>query len=126
MDVEGVLRIALPVVLVVLAAVGVWGAIEVARAARSVRTLSDGVARTLPPVIEHAGATLERADVTLDALRDELARMNGVVTSLEEVSDRVKGTTRAVEEIVEAPAAAVSGMAQGVRSFFSVLTGRRL
>jgi hypothetical protein len=62
----------------------------------------------------------------LEAFNAELVRMGGVVTSLEEVSDRVNSTTRAVEDIVDAPAAAVSGIAGGIRSFFSVLTGRRL
>lgn len=126
MDAAGTLRIVLDVALIALAALAGWGVVEFARASRSARMFADEMSRTVPPVVEHADETLVRADAALDSLRAELTRVNGVVTSLEEVSGRVNSTTRAVEEIVEAPAAAVSGVAMGLRSFFSVLTGRRL
>jgi uncharacterized protein YoxC len=126
MDAAGVLRIVLYVAAIVLAGVAIWGVVETVGAVRAVRRLSEGLDSSVPGLVTHAGDTLDRADATLDAFNLELARMNGVVSSLEEVSDRVNSTSRAVEEIVEAPAAAVSGLAHGVRSFFSVLTGRRL
>lgn len=119
MDILGVLRILLYATLVVLAGFSVWGVVELVGSARSVRRLSDELAASIPPLVE-------RANTTLDSVNVELARMDGVVTSLEEVSDRVNSTTRAAQGIVEAPAAAVSGLAVGVRSFFSILTGRRV
>ncbi len=91
-----------------------WGVIEVVRAARSARKLAEELYSTVPPVVAHA-------DATITAFNRELARMDGVVTQLEEVSDRVTSTTRAAQEIVEAPAAAVSGLANGARRFFEVL-----
>lgn len=126
MDAAGVLRIGLYAVLIVLTCAAMWGVFEVVGTARAVRRLSEDLDGTVPQLVERAGGTLERANATLDAFNVELLRMDGVVTSLEEVSDRVNSTTRAVEEIVEAPAAAVSGLADGVRRFLSVLTGRRL
>jgi hypothetical protein len=99
------------IILVVLAG---WGAVEVVRAARSARKLAEELYSTVPPVVAHA-------DATISAFNRELARMDGVVTQLEEVSDRVTSTTRAAQEIVEAPAAAVSGLANGARRFFEVL-----
>jgi uncharacterized protein YoxC len=126
MDVAGVLRIVLYVAAIVLAGFAVWGVVETVGAVRAVRRLSEDLDAGVPALVTHAQSTLDRADATLDAFNVELARMNGVVSSLEEVSDRVNSTSRAVEEIVEAPAAAVSGLAHGVRSFLSVLTGRRL
>ena len=51
----------------------------------------------------------------------EIGRINGVVSQIEEVSDRVSSTARSAQEMVEAPAAAVSGLADGVHRFFSVL-----
>jgi uncharacterized protein YoxC len=108
----------LPIILysaaiIVVVLVG-WGVIEVVKTARSARTLADELYSTLPGVIE-------RADATITAFNRELARMDGVVSQLEEVSDRVTSTTRAAQEIVEAPAAAVSGLASGARRFFEVL-----
>ncbi|MDO8964796.1 MAG: hypothetical protein Q7W30_09950 [Coriobacteriia bacterium] len=119
MDATGILRIVLYVALIVLAGVGVWGVVEVVGAARSMRRLSEDLNANVPPLIE-------RANATLDTINTELRRVDGVVSQLEEVSGRVNTTTRAAQEIVEAPAMAVSGLAEGVRSFFSVLTGRRL
>ena len=114
-----VLGILLDVALIVLCAVAVWGIVELVGAARSMRRLSEDLNGQLPPLID-------RANTTLDNINAELARMDGVVTQLEEVSDRVNSTTRAAQGMVEAPAAAVSGFAEGIRSFFSVLAGRRL
>lgn len=126
MDAAGVLRIMLYAALIVLACTAVWGVFEIVGMARAVRKLSEDLDSTVPELARNAGGTLERANATLEAFNAELVRMGGVVTSLEEVSDRVNSTTRAVEDIVDAPAAAVSGIASGIRSFFSVLTGRRL
>lgn len=114
MDVKTVLLIALYAVLIVLAGYAIWGVRELVGTARSIRKLSDELHETLPPLIERASGTLSSVD-------SELTRINGVVTQIEEVSDRVTSTTRAAQEIVEAPAAAVSGIAEGARRFFSVL-----
>jgi uncharacterized protein YoxC len=114
MDVQSVLLIALYTALIALAFFGIWGVREVVTTARSVRRLSDDLSLTLPPLIERAGATLTSID-------SELARVNGVVSQIEEVSDRVSSTTRAAQGIVEAPLAAVSGLADGARRFLSVL-----
>lgn len=111
---EVLLRIALYVALIVLAGFAVWGVREVVFTARSVRKLTDELSTTLPPLIE-------RADGTLVALNAEIVRVNGVVSQLEEVSDRVTSTTRAAQEMVEAPVAAVTGIAEGARRFFNVL-----
>jgi uncharacterized protein YoxC len=114
MDAQTVLRIVLYVALIVLACVAVWGVREIVGSARSVRRLSDDLHATLPGLIE-------RADGTLVAVNAELVRVNGVVTQLEDVSDRVSSTTRAAQEMVEGPAAAVAGLTEGARRFFKVL-----
>jgi hypothetical protein len=114
MDVAANLPVILCTAALVVVVLAGWGVIEVVRTARSARRLADELLSTLPGVIE-------RADATLTAFNRELARMDGVVTQLEEVSDRVTSTTRAAQEIVEAPAAAMSGLANGARRFFEVL-----
>jgi methyl-accepting chemotaxis protein len=112
--VETVLRVVLYIGLIVLAGVALWGIREIVGSARSVRRLADELHATLPGLIE-------RADKTLAAVNAELVRVNGVVTQIEEVSDRVTSTTRAAQEMVEGPAAAMANIAQGARRFLSVL-----
>lgn len=102
------------VALILVAGFAVWGVREVVATARSVRRLSDELNQTLPPLIERAGVTLTSVD-------SELTRINGVVSQIEEVSDRVTSTTRAAQEIVEAPVAAINGLAKGARRFLRVL-----
>ncbi|HEY5113616.1 MAG TPA: hypothetical protein VIJ45_05855 [Coriobacteriia bacterium] len=114
MDVQSVLLVALYVVLIALALFAIWCVREVVATARSVRRLSDELGQTLPPLIERAGTTLTSVD-------SEIARVNGVVSQIEEVSDRVTSTTRAAQGMVEAPLAAVSGLADGARRFLKVL-----
>jgi uncharacterized protein YoxC len=114
MDAAAYLSLILYAAAVMVVVLAGWGVVEVVKAARSARRLADELYSTLPGVIE-------RADATMTAFNRELARMDGVVTQLEEVSDRVTSTTRAAQEIVEAPVAAVSGLAKGARRFFEVL-----
>jgi len=114
MDVQTALLTALYTLLIALAGFAIWGIREMVATARSMRTLTDELQQTLPPLIERAGATL----TTVDA---ELGRINGVVSQIEEVSDRVQSTSRAAQEMVEGPAAVVSGLAESARRFFGVL-----
>ena len=114
MDVQTVLLTTLYILLIALAGFAIWGVRELVATARSVRGLTDELQHTLPPLIESAGTTLTAVDA-------ELGRINGVVSQIEEVSDRVSSTARSAQEMVGAPAAAVSGFAEGARRFFDVL-----
>jgi uncharacterized protein YoxC len=114
MDIQSVLLIVVYVALIVVAIVAIWGVREVVATARSVRRLSDDLQETVPPLVERAGTTLTSID-------SELKRINGVVSQIEEVSDRVTSTTRAAQGIVEAPVAAMTGLADSARRFFNVL-----
>jgi acyl-coenzyme A synthetase/AMP-(fatty) acid ligase len=118
MDVAGVLRIALSAVAILLACFGIWAVVEIVGAARSVRALSDRLTSDLPPLIV-------RANATLDAVNDGIERVDGVVTQIGEVSERASSTAKAAQDMVDAPMAAVSSMAEGARRFASVLFGRR-
>lgn len=118
MDATAYLPIVLYVTAIIVLAITGWGVVRIVAAARSTQRLADELYSTMPGLIE-------RADATLVAVNAELVRVNGVVSQLEEVSDRVTHTTRAAQEIVEAPAAAVSGLANGARRFFEVLFSNR-
>jgi predicted PurR-regulated permease PerM len=119
MDARQVLDIGVSVVLIVLCLTGVWALAMVALAARSATRLVEDLDAKLPPLIDKASTTLDEVNI-------EMARVDGLVTQLEEVSDRVTSTTRAASEIVGAPAAAVAGLGDRARRFFSILTGRPL
>jgi ABC-type transporter Mla subunit MlaD len=118
-DVASAVLLILYLVLVVLCGTGIWTLMTVSRAASSTRRLADELGRKLPPLIDNASSTL-------DGFNAEMARVDGLVTQLEEVSDKVTSTTRAASEIVGAPAAAVAGLGGRVRRFFSILTGKHL
>lgn len=114
-----VLRIVLYVALIALCATAVWALVVLVGTARSTRRLVERLDDKLPPLID-------RANETLDSVNAEMVRVDDIVSQLEQVSDRVSSTTRAASEIVGAPAAAVAGLGNGLRRFFSVLSGRRL
>jgi ABC-type transporter Mla subunit MlaD len=114
-----VLQIVLYAVLIALCATAIWALVVVVGTARSTKRLVEDLDAHLPPLIE-------KANGTLDSVNMEMARVDDIVTQLEEVSDKVTSTTRVASEIVNAPAAAVAGLGGGLRKFFSVLTGRRL
>jgi ABC-type transporter Mla subunit MlaD len=97
----------------------VWALAVLVSTARSTRRVVDDLGERMPPLIEKASATL-------DSLDAEMARVDEIVAQLEEVSDRVTSTTRAASDMVNAPVAAVVGLGDRARRFFSVLLGRRL
>ncbi|PKQ29209.1 MAG: hypothetical protein CVT60_06515 [Actinobacteria bacterium HGW-Actinobacteria-10] len=89
-------------------AVAIFGVFEAVATLRSVRRLSDEVHTRLVPLIE-------KANITVDAFNAELLRIDGIVTQIEEVSDRVSSTTNAVQDAVHGPIEAVSNMGARLR-----------
>jgi ABC-type transporter Mla subunit MlaD len=119
MDARVVLQVVLYVFLIVLSGIGVWAMVELIATARSTRRLTDELGEILPPLIRSA-------DGTLAAVNAEIERVDGVVSQFEEVSENVVATTKAASDIAGAPAAAVAGIADKTRTFFSILLGRRV
>lgn len=108
MDVRGILTIALLLGATALTGVGIWALKELVTTARSVRHLSEDMDARLVPLIE-------KADASLDLFNAEVMRIDGIVTQVEEVSDRVTTTSEAVTDVVRAPMAFVAGFAERVR-----------
>lgn len=119
MNAGSVLLPVLYVALIALCGTAIWALFVLVGTARSTETLVRDLDAQLMPLIA-------KAEVTVDALNIEIERVDGIVTQLEEVSDRVTSTTRAASELVSAPAAAVAGMGGSVRRIASILIGRRL
>ena len=92
----------------VLCAVAIWALTEGVKTARSARRLSDDLDVRMVPL-------LDKADVTIDAVNAELLRMDGIVTRVEEITDRVDSTSRTVQGVANAPAEIVTDIADRVR-----------
>lgn len=91
-----------------LCVAGVWAAVSAARAAASLKTLADDLDARVVPL-------LEKADVTVDAINAELLRVDAIVSSIEEITDRVDSTSRTVQGVANAPAEIVTDLAERVR-----------
>ena len=59
---------------------------------------------------------IDKADVTVDAMNAELLRVDGIVTTIEEVSDRVGETTRTVHAVTNAPKEIANAMGPQLRA----------
>ena len=91
-----------------LCCVAIWAATEGVKTARSVRRLSDDLDVRVVPL-------LDKADVTVDALNAELLRIDGIVSRVEEITDRVESTSRTVQGVAAAPGEIVTDIADRVR-----------
>ncbi|MBI5231130.1 MAG: hypothetical protein HY876_03075 [Coriobacteriales bacterium] len=108
MEVNDVLVLVLIVAALGLTGVAAWASVEVARTARSVRQITDQLDGKFPPLID-------KADASLDLLNAEMMRIDGIVSQVEEVSDRMNTTSETVNDVVRAPLAFIVGFADRVR-----------
>jgi hypothetical protein len=107
-DTNGVLLTVLLVLASVLCVVSVWTVVQAGRTSRSLKTLADDLDSRVVPL-------LEKADITVDALNAELLRVDGIVSRIEEITDRVESTSRTVQGVANAPAEIVTDIADRVR-----------
>lgn len=91
--------------------VAVFALVETAKSMRSVRQLADDLDERLVPM-------LDKADVTLDAVNAELLRIDGIVSTIEDVSDTVGTATNVVQGAVNAPAGLIVTMASQIRELW--------
>lgn len=96
------------VVAVALGGVGIWAAIEMAKAARAARRLAEDVDSRVVPLAD-------KLDVSVDAFNAELLRVDMIVDQLEGAVDRLAGTADNVREVVDAPIHLVTEVAERVR-----------
>ena len=118
MDATTVLLIVLLVVATGTCGFVIWAVFELVKTLGSTRVLAEHLDASLIPL-------LSKADVTVDALNAELLRIDEIVTSIEEVTHRVSSTSRTVQEVANAPAEIVGGLAQRVRRLLMARRQRR-
>jgi uncharacterized protein YoxC len=102
------LTVALIVAGLIVCGFAVFALVEAVKTLRSVRALSDDMARRLPPLIE-------KVDVTVDAVNAELLRVDAIITDVEEISSKVEHTVSTVQGAVSAPANAVNAAGEKIR-----------
>jgi hypothetical protein len=107
-DTNGVLLTVLLALASVLCATSVWAVVEAGKTSRSLKTLADDLDARVVPL-------LEKADITVDALNAELLRVDGIVSRIEEITDRVGNTSRTVQGVANAPGEIVTDIADRVR-----------
>lgn len=93
---------------IIVCALAVWALIELARTARSARSLADDTHERLMPL-------LDKSDVMVDAINAELLRIDAIITQVEEASARVSHASDTISGIVNTPAEIVTDMATRVR-----------
>lgn len=83
-------------VLVAIGALGVliWTLFQAVDTMSSVKRLADDTDREVMPVVA-------KADATLDALNAELARVEGIVDQVQEVTETVTETKRAAQDVAD-------------------------
>lgn len=108
METVDIMRIVVLAATLAVCGFAVWALVEVAKAMRSVRALSDGSRERLEPL-------LDKADVTVDAVNAELLRVDAIITRFEEAGERVSSASGTLSGIVHAPSEIVSEVADRVR-----------
>lgn len=93
----------------VVSGVAIYAFLEISKTMKAARGYMHDTSARLGPL-------LDKADVTIDAVNAELLRVDGIVTTFEEVSDRVGDTTRTVQAVANAPREVANAMGPRLRS----------
>ncbi|MDZ4064483.1 MAG: hypothetical protein U1E22_07420 [Coriobacteriia bacterium] len=108
---------ALVISALVVCGFAVFALVESIRTLRDARRLHAEVGERLIPLIE-------KVDVTVDAVNAELLRIDGIVSTFEDVSDKVSTTTNVVHGAMNAPLEAVNAVGSRLRDVWR--TARRM
>ncbi len=109
MTATAILGIAALVAALVVSVVAVYALLESIKTMRLMREFIDDTSARLNPLID-------KADVAVDAMNAELLRVDGIVTTIEDVSDRVGETTRTVHAVTNAPKEIANAMGPQLRA----------
>jgi uncharacterized protein YoxC len=108
MEVSEGLVIALILAALAVCGIAVFALVEAVKTLRSVRSLTDELNRSVPPLIE-------KADAAVDVLSLELLRADTIIGEVEELSARVGHTVNVVQDTVNVPVNAVNAAGERIR-----------
>ena len=113
------------ILLAVLIVVGIIVLIALIRTLSHVNELTDSLARTseetsktMSEIRDAALPIVSKAEVTIDALNAEMLRVDGIITSLEQTSEKVANASDTVTGLMNAPVEIVSGVTDRVLSMW--------
>lgn len=112
------LGIAALVAALIVSVVAIYALVVSVKTMRSMQEFMEETSSRLHPLIE-------KADITVDAINAELLRVDGIVTTLEEVSERVGETTRTVQAVTNAPKEVANAMGPRLRAAWRAAAASR-
>lgn len=112
------LQIALTLSLLTLIGFIIYVLMQVGRTLRNFDELLVTLNKDIPSI-------LSKLQLTLNGVNTEMDRVEQIVSSFQEVSERVQSTTGLVRRAVSSPLIKVSSVASGASAALSKLIGRR-
>lgn len=113
------------ILLAALIVVGIVVLIALVRTLSHVNQLTDSLAKTseeatktMTEIRETTLPIVSKAEVTIDALNAEMLRVDGIITSLEQTSEKVATASETVTGLMNAPVEIVSGVTDRVLSMW--------
>jgi len=103
------------VALIVVACMAVWAIREAVKTMRAARAASESLARTSDEIRERAVPLLDKFDVTVDAVNVELLRVDAIISTVEEATERVSTASGTISGMVNAPGEIVNDVIGRVR-----------
>jgi hypothetical protein len=113
-----VLRYAAAFFFVVVAIALVFALVRLGRTLGQAETMLGDINKEVVPLLKQATATL-------DNVNEELEKLDSVMGTVVDVTDKVDATTRAMEAAVSMPAKKAAAWGAGVSQAFSSMLGRR-
>lgn len=110
--------IVLNIALVVLVIFAIAILAQVFRVLGNLNNLAKGVSEEIPPL-------LAKLQTTVDDINTELERVDEIVASVAEVSEKVQATTRLAQEVVSSPLIKLASFSAGTKKALSSLLGRK-
>lgn len=113
-----VLNTALVVAAVALAVFFILVLIQLTKTLNSINEFVKEINRDVPPL-------LTKLQTTIDEVNDELGRVDEIVQTVQEVSEKVSVTTKIAQEIVSSPLIKVASISAGAKKAIDTLMGRK-
>lgn len=122
MSIYAVLQIVMTVSIVILVAFVIIVLMQLKKTLTTIDDLAGNINSEIIPL-------LSKAQTTLDEINSELERVDGIVSTFQEVSDKVQNSTDIAKgmarKVVATPVVKIAGLASGARTAINNIVSRR-
>lgn len=122
MSIYAVLQIVMTVSIVILVAFVIIVLMQLKKTLTTIDDLAGNINSEIIPL-------LSKAQTTLDEINSELERVDGIVSTFQEVSDKVQNSTDIAKgmarRVVATPVVKIAGLASGARTAINNIVSRR-